>query len=500
MYVKLELSDETKTISDQLKELGYNMYDINDDFYQDICTPYKSSHDSDILLVDRVNYIFHNDDSQCPNNCEFFNYFLGPLYVNCSCSVDNEESTETKQIDELDAKTFFQSFYYVLKYSNYDSFKCYQLVFSKTCVTKNIGSILLIIFFLLDLTCLIIYIIKGITPLKNSIENIIEENKKISFNFFSVSFPPQKMKLALQKMEKKEPIKTLSRTQKKIKAKNSNLQSVDRKDCDSKNSYYSKDIINNDIQNKNNKISKFKKKEKEIELKIEETNGEKKQKEYDDFELNELPYSEILKYDKRSFWKIYLSLIKREHTIIFTFFVHDDYNLFIVKLSNFIFLLATDMAMNVFFFSDSTMHKIFLNYGKFNFIQQIPQIIYSAIVSYLFQLFSQYLCFTDKYIYEIKKLDSSLKNKEKIMTIIRCIKLKLIFYFIFIFAFSGFYWYIIAVFCAVYENTQTIFLLDSFINFLLSNIFPFIVYLFVPAFRICIRKCKKTDNKIPNMN
>ena len=34
------------------------------------------------------------------------------------------------------------------------------------------------------------------------------------------------------------------------------------------------------------------------------------------------------------------------------------------------------MAMNVFFFADETMHKIFLDYGKFNFIQQIPQVIY----------------------------------------------------------------------------------------------------------------------------
>ena len=29
------------------------------------------------------------------------------------------------------------------------------------------------------------------------------------------------------------------------------------------------------------------------------------------------------------------------------------------------------MALNTFFFSDDSMHKLFLNYGKYNFIQQI---------------------------------------------------------------------------------------------------------------------------------
>ena len=39
------------------------MFDINDAFYQDICTPYKSSVNSDILLTDRIDYIYNNEDS-----------------------------------------------------------------------------------------------------------------------------------------------------------------------------------------------------------------------------------------------------------------------------------------------------------------------------------------------------------------------------------------------------------------------------------------------------
>ena len=38
------------------------------------------------------------------------------------------------------------------------------------------------------------------------------------------------------------------------------------------------------------------------------------------------------------------------------------------------------MALNVFFFSDDSMHKLFINYGKYDFFQQIPQITYSTII------------------------------------------------------------------------------------------------------------------------
>ena len=67
-----------------------------------------------------------------------------------------------------------------------------------------------------------------------------------------------------------------------------------------------------------------------------------------------------------------------------------------IKYSRFIFLLSAGMAMNVFFFSDETMHKMFINYGKYNFIQQIPQIIYSTLITKLLELLLCFLSMTDK--------------------------------------------------------------------------------------------------------
>ena len=91
--------------------------------------------------------------------------------------------------------------------------------------------------------------------------------------------------------------------------------------------------------------------------------------------------------------------------------------------------MCTDMALNVFFFSDETMHKMYLDYGKYNFVQQIPQIVYSTIVSQLIQVFICYLSLTDKYFYQIKNLN--IRAKEKISKVIKCVKFKDIFFLYF---------------------------------------------------------------------
>ena len=40
---------------------------------------------------------------------------------------------------------------------------------------------------------------------------------------------------------------------------------------------------------------------------------------FNDYEINNLSYDEALKYDKRSYCKYYLSLLRTKHLLIFTF-------------------------------------------------------------------------------------------------------------------------------------------------------------------------------------
>ena len=370
--------------------------------------------------------------------------------------------------------------------------------------------------------CLITYIIKGLSPLKSAAEILTQANENVNTNKISLFFAPPKKdkhkksslkgkvkknrssvkrfsafepetkKNLLSNFKNKDSTDSPKKLEKKEKRKSSKaelLRSNKKLKSGSTNSNSSIDIFTSKKLQKA-KHSKIEIKENQNELKLKEKKKEKQQNKLDDFELNELSYEEAVIYDQRTFFKIYLSLLKREHRILFTFFVCHDYNLVYVKLSRFIFLLATDIAMNVFFFSDVTMHKQFLNYGKYNFIQQIPQIIYSTIISQIIEVFICFLSLTDKHIYQIKNLDINKKNTKLILEVFKCIKIKLIFYFIFTFIFFGFYWYAVTVFCAVYYNSRSAFLKDSFMSFLLGLLYPLILYIFPSSFRLCALRCK----------
>ena len=169
----------------------------------------------------------------------------------------------------------------------------------------------------------------------------------------------------------------------------------------------------------------------------------------------------------------------------------DDYNLLYIKLSRFVFLFAGDMALNVFFFSDDSMHKLYLNCGKYDFILDIPQLIYSTIFSQLIEVFICFLSLTDKYFYEFKKIYKE-KISCEIFKMLRIINFKLFTFYIFTYIFFVFYYYIIYSFCAVYKNTQFIFLKDSIISFCFGLIYSLILYFISSCLRICsIRWNKK---------
>ena len=102
---------------------------------------------------------------------------------------------------------------------------------------------------------------------------------------------------------------------------------------------------------------------------------------FNDYELNTLPYNDAIQYDKRTYIQFYFSLLKTRHIVLFSFYPSNDYNSRIIKIYLFFYSFSMYCAINALFFNDSTMHKIYEDGGSFNFIYQIPQILYSSIIS-----------------------------------------------------------------------------------------------------------------------
>ena len=117
---------------------------------------------------------------------------------------------------KFNPKKIYESFFDVLKYSNYKVIKCYNLVFTKFLLTKSIGGIVVFSFILIYTGCFIIFIIKGINPIKdklklkignksgvgnkldNNIDNILNDKIDIYKNsnkYLNIFYPPRRKSL-----------------------------------------------------------------------------------------------------------------------------------------------------------------------------------------------------------------------------------------------------------------------------------------------------------------
>ena len=213
-----------------------------------------------------------------------------------------------------------------------------------------------------------------------------------------------------------------------------------------------------------------------------------------DEELNSLEYELAIMCDKRTYFQYYWSLLKKKQLILFTFLPANDYNLFSLKIALFLISFSLYFTINGFFFSDETMHKIHESNGAFDIVYQIPQILYSSVVSAIINMILKMLSLSEKNILLIKQ-EKDVKiaiNKSK--KIEKCLSMKFLLFFIISTIFLIFFWYFISCFCAVYTNTQMVLIKDTLVSFAISMIYPIGINLLPGLFRIPALR-SKTKNK-----
>ena len=140
------------------------------------------------------------------------------------------------------------------------------------------------------------------------------------------------------------------------------------------------------------------------------------------------------------------------------------------------------------------MHKIYEDEGSFNIVYQLPQIIYSSLISNILDIILKLLSLTENDIlsYKENKNQKNIENRKN--ALISKLKIKLILYFIISFIFLLFFSYYLSIFCAIYRNTQYHLIKDTLISFGLSLIYPFGIYLLPGIFRIPALSNPKNKN------
>ena len=169
-----------------------------------------------------------------------------------------------------------------------------------------------------------------------------------------------------------------------------------------------------------------------------------------DFEMNNLSYANALKYDKRTYFQYYLSLIMTKHIFFFAFYPNNDYNSMIIKICLFFFSFSLYYTVNCLFFDDDTVHDVNQNSGKFDFIYNLPQILYSTIISAFINAIIKFFSLTEKNILKLKN-DNNVKNYNITVTkLIKCLKIKFICFFSISFLLIIFFFYYLSFFFSLF--------------------------------------------------
>ena len=207
--------------------------------------------------------------------------------------------------------------------------------------------------------------------------------------------------------------------------------------------------------------------------------------------MNSLNYEEAISKDYRTYCQYYISLLRNTHILIFSFYPTRDYNSQIIKIYIFFLTFTINYVVSAMFYSDSTMHKIYIDKGSFDITYQLPQMCYSFIISTILNGALNVLGLYEQNLISFKNDKKNNINMKNILSNILC---KMIFFFIITFILIFFFWIYLGCFCAVYKNTQIHLFIDVLSSFVISFISPFFINLLPGIFRI-----KSLKNKRPYM-
>jgi len=463
-------------------------------YYNDICYKTKSDYNTDICLDDRRNEFINKNLTLCEEDCNLIDYDYINEKAKCSCVIKLNLFYPLKEV-KFDKERLKNNFIDINNIANVQFMKCYKIAFKKDNIKSNYGFYILGFIIILFFICFFLFCFKFYDLFKRKIKEIMsfikKDNIKGKINFSDNNINEIK-KDDILNIENNNIITIKKRNNKRFILNKNNSNNINMPIKEIKKFETSDNLksINDFISYDKNKIKE------DIFNKSDDNNNFYN---YNDTELNSLSYEEAKKMDKRTYIQYYISLIKINHLLLFSFYPNKDYNSQLIKKFLFFFFFASHITINAFFYNDSTMHQIYEEKGTFNFIYQMPKIIYSSLISSVISVLIKYLSLSEKEIIAIKqeKKKYSKKNGNKsIKDLFKKIKIKFTFFFIVTPFFLFLFWYYITCFCGVYENTQVHLIKESIISFTMSLIYPFFISLLPGIFRIIALKDEKKKREL----
>ena len=144
------------------RDLNYDLLNINDSFFKDICISY-SDKKNDVVLKDRVTDFYQNY-SVCDEGCSYNESNLELMIITCDCKVKENLTSNISSLDLIKKDD-------IKKSSIFEIAKCYKLFFSWENKINNIGFIIFSLLLLSHIPLIFLYFYKGLFSIKNYLSN-----------------------------------------------------------------------------------------------------------------------------------------------------------------------------------------------------------------------------------------------------------------------------------------------------------------------------------------
>ena len=495
--------DTAKTLANE----GVDIYNINDDFFNNFCNGIDVDN-QDLTLNNRIEDVYVNV-SFCDDGCEYNGINLDTNKVICTCSLNQNNTQENNNTTIKNKNKFIKVINDLLNNINYKIVVCYQYWLKSKYFKNNSGFYFSIIIFGILQIFLIIICFRWY---KSTIIKIKENIKKTNENNENNSLINKKKN---KNLNSKYSTSTMDIKRNSIKILHNFYSETSNNNEDNEYKELKKKVIEmNKIKTtfynyfnyipsrkKRNNKKKRNKKNSNTELELVTSNNINDEKDKntnteeglnidnkienneEDIDYDELNYFEAIKEDKRKFINIIWDSTLCKIDMIALFIHIGKYEYFPILFSTYLYSLILDFTINALLFSDDIISSKYKNGGELTFweswILSVCSNIFGKILTYLVCRFTLYNENLDVIINETK---NKIKLKKYCILILKNARKNIIIYLIIQNILLLFFIYYLTIFCAIYNRSQ----MALFKNYLLGNLnsllyslgFAFLITLF----------------------
>ena len=192
-----------------------------------------------------------------------------------------------------------------------------------------------------------------------------------------------------------------------------------------------------------------------------------------DNELNYSDYKDAKKNDKRTSLAMFWSFLKHKQIILFTF-ITKDRNLRILKVSLFACFIAFYLAFTALFFNDNIIRAIYTYKGNTDAAVHVTNVVLSSICSIIMAFIIRLVTLNDRDINKILSETETEKREDQIALTKNSLNIRATIFYAFSIIAVGICWYYVSAFCAVFKNSQGHYLINTFVAFIVCNLWPIV--------------------------